>query len=49
MEIIKRFPYIDDVVKSIYLLINKIPKKSKKKSLSTSVAAPFSIINIGGR
>ena len=42
------FTYIDDVVKSIYLLINKIPKKSKKKSLSTSGAAPFSIINIGG-
>lgn len=42
------FTYIDDVVKSIYLLINKIPKKNKKKSLSTSSQAPFSIINIGG-
>ena len=42
------FTYIDDVVKSIYLLINKIPGKNKKKSLSTSSQAPFSIINIGG-
>ena len=38
------FTYIDDVVKSIYLLINKIPKKSKKKSLSTSVAHLFQLL-----
>ena len=42
------FTYIDDVVKSIYLAINKIPKKSLKGSLSKSHVAPFEILNIGG-
>ena len=42
------FTYIDDVIKSIYLLIKKIPKKNYKKNLSNSKDAPFSIINIGG-
>ena len=42
------FTYIDDVVKSIYLLIKKIPKKKYEKNLSNSKDAPFSIINIGG-
>ena len=42
------FTYIDDVVRSIYLLIKKKPSKSKKKNLSNSKDAPFSIINIGG-
>ena len=41
------FTYIDDVVKSIYLLINKIPKKSKKIIIN-KWCRPFSIINIGG-
>jgi UDP-glucuronate 4-epimerase len=42
------FTYIDDVVRSIYLLINKKPSKSKNNNLSNSKDAPFSIINIGG-
>ena len=42
------FTYIDDVIKSIYLLLRKIPKKNKKQNLSNSKDAPFEIINIGG-
>ena len=42
------FTYIDDVVRSIYLTINKIPKKGSTNSLSNSQVAPFSILNIGG-
>jgi UDP-glucuronate 4-epimerase len=42
------FTYIDDVIKSIYLLLKKIPKKNKKQNLSNSKDAPFEIINIGG-
>jgi UDP-glucuronate 4-epimerase len=42
------FTYIDDVVKSIYLAINKRPKKNSTASLSNSMVAPFNILNIGG-
>ena len=42
------FTYIDDVVKSIYLAIKKIPKKNLTGSLSKSNVAPFEILNIGG-
>ena len=45
---IRDFTYIDDVVKSIYLTIKKIPKKTKKFSFSNSRHAPFTILNIGG-
>ena len=45
------FTYIDDIVDSVSLLINKIPKFKKKSSLnkidSLSSVAPFRIINIG--
>ena len=44
------FTYIDDIVKGITLLINKIPnnkKKSKFKNDSLSSVAPFRILNIG--
>ena len=46
------FTYIDDVVKSITLLLNKLPnnkirKKSKNDSIST--VAPFRIVNIGNQ
>ena len=44
------FTYIDDVVRSIELLINKIPKISKKRKYkwdSISDIAPFRIVNIG--
>ncbi len=42
------FTYIDDVVKSIFLALKKIPKKNKKPTLSESNSAPFSILNVGG-
>ena len=44
------FTYIDDIVKGIYLLINKIPNKKqigKYKNDSLSNVAPFRILNIG--
>ena len=44
------FTYIDDIVKGIYLLINKIPNKKqigKYKNDSLSNIAPFRILNIG--
>ena len=46
------FTYIDDVTKSIELLINKAPLKKKKsnyKNDSLSSVAPFRIINIGNQ
>tara|TARA_Y100000590_G_C15639110_1_gene984230 strand:- start:95 stop:1090 length:996 start_codon:yes stop_codon:yes gene_type:complete len=45
---IRDFTYIDDVVKSVYLTIKKIPKKKNKISFSDSNYAPFTILNIGG-
>ncbi len=45
------FTYVDDIVKSIILLLNKIPKKNKIKNKSFSPDksfAPFRILNIGG-
>ena len=42
------FTYIDDVIQSIYLAINKKPKKGPSSSLSKSNVAPFEILNIGG-
>ena len=50
VKCIEIFPYIDDVVRSIELLINKIPKISKKEKYkwdSISDIAPFRIVNIG--
>ena len=44
------FTYIDDIVKGIQLLINKIPnnkKISKYKEDSISTVAPFRVLNIG--
>ena len=46
------FTYIDDVVKSTELLINKIPKLNSKKKYkydSISKVAPFRIVNIGNQ
>ena len=46
------FTYIDDVVKSITLLLNKLPNnKIKKKSKNDSISsvAPFRIVNIGNQ
>ena len=43
------FTYIDDVVKSIELLINKIPNNKKYYGDSLSDVAPFRIINIGNQ
>jgi len=51
-EMYRDFTYIDDVTKSIELLINKIPSQNKKKQYkndSLSNVAPFRIINIGNR
>ena len=45
---IRDFTYIDDVIKSVYLAIKKIPKKINKESYSNSRNAPFTILNIGG-
>ena len=46
------FTYIDDIVKSIFLLLNKIPplpneKKAKIKNDSLSLVAPWRVVNIG--
>ncbi len=46
------FTYIDDLVKGVYLLIDKIPKKSVQKNIkilndSKSKVAPYRIVNIG--
>ena len=46
------FTYIDDVTKSIELLLNKIPNnnsKTKIKNDSISKVAPFRIVNIGNQ
>ena len=51
-EMYRDFTYIDDVTKSIELLINKIPSqniKRKYKNDSLSNVAPFRIINIGNQ
>ena len=51
-EMYRDFTYIDDVTKSIELLINKAPSQNKKsnyKNDSLSNVAPFRIINIGNQ
>ena len=51
-EMYRDFTYIDDVVKSVELLIKKIPKlKSKKKFTNDSISkvAPFRVVNIGNQ
>jgi UDP-glucuronate 4-epimerase len=51
-EMYRDFTYIDDVTKSIELLINKPPSQNKKsnyKNDSKSNVAPFRIINIGNQ
>lgn len=49
-DMIRDFTYVDDIVQSIVLLIDKIPDRSSDKSLldspSTSTA-PYRILNIG--
>ncbi len=45
------FTYVDDIVKSIKLILNKVPKKGKIKNKNFSPDksfAPFRILNIGG-
>ena len=50
-DMIRDFTYIDDIVQSIYLLINKIPKqniKFDKENPNPSLSwAPYRILNIG--
>ena len=50
-EMYRDFTYVDDLVKSIKLLIDSIPKLSKSKNIpdidSLSSVAPFRIVNIG--
>jgi len=51
-EMYRDFTYIDDLVQAIKLLINTIPKYSKKKEFtkkndSISPVAPFRVVNIG--
>ncbi|MDA7767924.1 GDP-mannose 4,6-dehydratase [Candidatus Pelagibacter sp.] len=51
-EMYRDFTYIDDVTKSIELLINKAPSQNKKRNYkndSLSSVAPFRIINIGNQ
>ena len=51
-EMYRDFTYIDDVTRSIELLINKAPSQSKKnnyKNDSLSNVAPYRIINIGNQ
>jgi UDP-glucuronate 4-epimerase len=51
-EMYRDFTYIDDVTKSIELLINKAPSQNKKKQYindSLSSVAPYRIINIGNQ
>ena len=49
---VRDFTYIDDIVKSIYLSLKKIPKKNKfydlKKMNPKSSYCPYRILNIGG-
>ena len=46
---VRDFTYIDDIVHSIELLVNKAPKKNKKKKkLGTNISTvPFQLFNIG--
>jgi len=49
---VRDFTYIDDLVKSVFLLTSKIPSKANKikdiiKNDSISDVAPFRIVNIG--
>jgi len=50
-KLYRDFTYIDDVVKSVSLLINKIPNNKSRFRLgsidSLSPVAPFRIVNIG--
>ncbi|MDA8997313.1 GDP-mannose 4,6-dehydratase [bacterium] len=51
-EMYRDFTYIDDVTKSIELLINKAPSQNKKsnyKNDSLSSVAPYRVINIGNQ
>ena len=51
-EMYRDFTYIDDVTKSIELLIDKIPSQNNKKKYkndSLSNVAPFRIVNIGNQ
>jgi len=51
-EMYRDFTYIDDVTKSIELLIDKIPSQNNKKKYkndSLSNVAPFWIVNIGNQ
>ena len=51
-QMYRDFTYIDDVTKSIELLINKIPSNNNKRKYtndSLSNVAPFRIINIGNQ
>jgi len=48
-KMFRDFTYIDDVVKSLELLINKPPKIKKFQNDSLSDIAPFRIVNIGNQ
>ena len=51
-EMYRDFTYIDDVTRSIELLINKAPSQNKKsnyKNDSLSSVAPYRVINIGNQ
>ena len=48
-KMFRDFTYIDDVVKSLELLINKPPKIKKFPNDSLSDIAPFRIVNIGNQ
>ena len=50
-EMYRDFTYIDDVTKSVELLISKIPSARSKiiKNDSISNVAPFRIVNIGNQ
>ena len=50
-EMYRDFTYVDDVVRAIRLLIEKIPDSSNKKKIakndSLSLVAPYRVVNIG--
>ena len=48
-EMYRDFTYIDDVVKSLELLINKAPKNKRYPGDSLSKDGPFRIVNIGNQ
>ena len=50
-EMYRDFTYVDDVTKSIELLINKAPSKKNKKYNNDSLSniAPYRVINIGNQ